>query len=128
MADVTPTTVDPKVQAVLTDAVATEKLAVAIVQAFKTQGMAGAAAQLPVAVGVVEKDIADETAAIPVVKAGLKTSEFWISALSAGAITVLGAYTKLPPATLITISSALGAIAAVYTVVRGMVKSSTPTK
>lgn len=118
MADITQ--VDPTVSKAVSDAVSTEQLVVAIVKAMKAQGVAGAAAQIPAVISQVETDVADFTAAVPAVKAGMKTTEFWVGLACCGALTFIPTVTKAPVA--LPVASAIGALGAVYIGFRSVLK------
>jgi len=117
------TTADPKVAAVVNDAISDVSIAKALIAAIKANGVAGAVAQAPAVIAAVEQDIADVTAAIPVIKAGYQTTEFWFGLLACALIASLAKFTSLPASSMVAVSSAIAALAAVYTVVRGMAKS-----
>lgn len=115
--------VDPKIQAVVNDAVATEQLAVAVAKAIKTQGVLGVAAMAPRIASTIEKDIADVQAALPVIKAGYTTTEFWLSLAGLVFVTIWPLVTKSPMPLDVTV--VVGAIISVYTAIRGLVKVKT---
>ncbi len=126
MSDQTPVPqADPKVAAVVQDAFDAAALGKAIIDAIKAGGIQNAAPLLPRTVALVQKDISDVTAAVPAIKAGVKTSEFWIVV---GAMVLVGVFPlvtgKQLPMDSVTV---IGAISAVYAVVRGLTKSSTAT-
>lgn len=70
------------VQSVVQDAIDDTKLGAALLSAWKTKGKDGLIALLPDTIAAAKKDIADVQAFIPLVKAGYKTSEFWLFVLS----------------------------------------------
>ncbi len=70
------------VQAVVQDGIDDTKLGAALLAAWKTKGKDGLIALLPETIAAAKKDIADVQAFIPIVKAGYKTSEFWLFVLS----------------------------------------------
>ena len=96
-------------------------LVTAVVQAVKAQGaLAGITSQAPAIVAAVQKDVKDVEAALPAVKAGFKTSEFWlIAAFLAGNAVYTGTTGKTLP---IDINALLGTVLAVYTGFRSQAK------
>jgi hypothetical protein len=117
-----PSTIDPAIGAVVQDGFDAAALGKAVVDAIKAQGVQGAVALAPRIVTAVEKDVADVTAALPTIKAGYKTSEFWVVV---GALVLVGVvpYITGKPAPF-DATTVIGALAAVYSVVRGFTKSS----
>jgi len=65
------------------------------------------------------QDYADVKAALPTIKAGYKTTEFWVTVVGVGIDSYFTATGKVPPIDGIAVA---GAIIAVYTVVRGLIK------
>lgn len=118
-------TIDPKVGAVVQDALDDATLAKALVAAFKSGGLKAALPMAPSVVTTVQRDVADVAAALPAIKAGYKTTEFWITV---GGIVLVGAvpmFTGKPlPFDSVTV---IGALSAVYAIVRGLTKSSAAT-
>lgn len=125
MADTVNNPIDPKIGAVVNDAFDAVAIGKAVADAIKAGGLQNAAPLIPKVVGAVQKDVADVTAALPMIKAGYKTSEFWIVV---GALVLVGVVPlvtgKPAPMDSVTV---IGAISAVYAVVRGLTKSSATT-
>ena len=116
-----PTTqqVQDAIQPLAADGVQLEKEIAAIIAAYKAKGASGAAALLPSLAPSLSKSWADVQTAMPTIKSGYKTTEFWITSVAVGLTTYLTTTGKLTPdagATLI------GAVTAVYAVVRGLLK------
>ena len=93
------------------------KLGLKIAQAYKTGGKAAALALLPEVVAEVKEDMAAVKSALPVVKEGYKTTEFWLTL----AVLAINAYKPLP----LEVNSVIGSLVAVYAVIRGLVKKPT---
>jgi hypothetical protein len=88
--------------------------------AYRAKGTQGLIASMPGIVTAVEKDIADVRAALPEIKAGYKTTEFW---LCASLPLLNGLYLAITGKTLpFDLNAILAAVAALYTVVRGLMK------
>jgi hypothetical protein len=123
-----PTPTTDQIQAVIAplsaDAIQAEKDIAALIAAYKSKGASGAAALLPALAPELQTDWKDIQAALPVIKAGYKTSEFWIVVGVIGALAVLAMFGKVPA---IDAGSLISALAGVYTVVRGLMKTSTTT-
>lgn len=123
-APVTTTTLDPSVQAAAQDVLDAIPQIQALVAALKTGGLAGVAAQAPALIAEAEKDFTDIKAAIPVVKTGYKTTEFW---LVVAVFLGNGAYTMVTKKTLpVDLNVVLAAVVAVYTAARALVKGTAP--
>lgn len=122
-----PAPTQEQVQAVISpltaDALQIEKEIAAIVAAYKASGAAGAAALLPTLAPELQTAYADVKVALPVIKAGYKTTEFWIVAGVTGAVAILAVSGKVPA---IDAASLITALSGVYAVVRGLLKKSTP--
>jgi hypothetical protein len=75
---------------------------------------------LPKLISAGEKDWADVSAALPAIKAGYKTTEFWlVVAVGAGNFVYLKATGHPLP---IDTNAVLGAVVAVYTAARALIK------
>ena len=106
-------------QPLVNDAIQAEKEITALIAAYKAGGAGGVAALLPALAPEVETIYADVKTAIPVIKAGFQTSEFWIVLgveLAIGIYTLMG---KVPP---LDGASVMGALAGIYAVIRGLIK------
>ena len=117
--DATQTQTQAATQPLIDDAIQAEKEVQALIAAYKAGGAAGVAALLPGIAPQVEKTYADVKAALPTIKAGYKTSEFWIVVLVGLGFSILTAMGKVPP---MDGTAVVGALTAVYTVVRGLMK------
>jgi len=107
------------IQPVVTDVVQAEKEITALIAAYKSNGASGVAALLPALAPEIKKDWADIQAALPTIKAGYKTSEFWIVTVVCSVVAIMGAMGKVPSVDAATI---IGALSGVYTMVRGLLK------
>lgn len=113
------------VTAAASDVVTAAVLGKDVVAAYKTGGMSAVSALLARAVAEVEKDYTDISKALPSIKAGFKTSEFW---LIVGATLGNGLYLAFTGKALpIDLNIVLGAVIAVYTAARAMTKSTATT-
>lgn len=101
------------------DAVQAEKEITALIAAYKSNGASGVAALLPALAPEIKKDWQDIQAAIPTIKAGYKTTEFWITTVVCTAFAVLGAMGKVPS---VDAMSLIAALSGVYAVIRGVMK------
>lgn len=99
----------------------------AAIAAYKKDGVKGLAAVLPQVATEVQEDIAAAQAALPEIKAGYKTTEFWltVSVVAANGVYALLTGKPLPVET----NVILGVVTTVYTIVRGLLKkpAATPT-
>ncbi len=102
------------IKTVATDVDTDVVLAINIIKALKSGDKAGALAQAETAIPLVSKQVQDFKAVMPVVKAGYKTTEFWITVAFLG----LNAYKPLP----MDVNAVIGTVVGIYTVVRGMIK------
>jgi hypothetical protein len=119
------TTVDPSISAVTQDAVDAAVFGKKALAAYKSSGVSGLSALLGEAVTVIEKDYTDVKAALPSIKSGYKTTEFW---LIVGVGLANGLYTVFSGKTLpIDLNVVAAALIAVYTAARALTKSATPT-
>jgi len=95
-------------------------LIVSVVKAYKSGGAAGLTQQAPAAVAAVEKDFGDFQTALPAIKAGFKTTEFW---LIVAFLMGNGAYIALTGKTLpIDVDAVLAAVLSVYASLRHLAK------
>jgi hypothetical protein len=101
------------------DAVQAEKEITALIAAYKSNGASGVAALLPALAPEIKKDWADIQAALPTIKAGYKTTEFWIVCAVCGVIAVMGVMGKVPA---VDATQLIAALSGVYAVVRGLMK------
>lgn len=86
---------------------------------YKASGLSGITKLGTEAFGVIKQDVADIEAAIPEVKSGFKTSEFWLN--------VVGGITIVYPAVMghplpTTVTMSIAALIGVYNLVRGALK------
>ncbi len=117
------TTIDPKVQAVAQDALDAVAIGKQVIAAYKSGGAAGAAALLPKVVAAAEKDFTDAQAAMPLIKAGYKTTEFW---LPVAATLIGGAYFAVTGKDIpVNLGVCVGALLSIYTVARTLLKAKT---
>jgi hypothetical protein len=99
-------------------------VAVAAVKAYKEQGATGIAKQAPQIIAEVEKDFEDAAKAAPAIKAGVKTTEFW---LIAGFLVGNAAYIGLIGKTLpVDIDAVLGTVLSIYAALRHVAKTNAP--
>lgn len=103
----------------VTDAVNSGVIAKQIIDQLRTGGTSAAMASAPAVVAQVKADIADVEAVLPTIKAGFKTSEFWVTVGVLATIPTLAALGHPLP---VTSDAALAAVAMIYTLVRGSVK------
>lgn len=120
-------TADPAVQAVAADVLTDVSLAKTIIQNAHAQNQSALTAlmtNLPALIAAGEKNIADVTAALPVFKAGYKTTEFWLSlaVLLANGLVVMITGKTLP----IDLNIVFAAIVTVYTAARTLAKAFAP--
>lgn len=116
-------TVDPSVKTVAQDAVDLAVLGKKVLVAYRTGGASAASALLGDVVSAIEKDYSDVKAALPSIKAGYKTTEFW---LVVGVAVGNGLYTTITGKTLpIDLNIVLSGLVAVYAAARSLTKSST---
>ncbi|HEV2391075.1 MAG TPA: hypothetical protein VG146_01795 [Verrucomicrobiae bacterium] len=108
----------PAVQAAAKDLVDTATLVKSILTAYKQGGAAAAAGQLPAAVSQIATDIKDAEAALPSIKSGYATTEFW---LTAGVVVLNGVYPLVTGKQLpFDANIVMGAAVAIYTAARGL--------
>ena len=96
-------------------------IAVAAVKAYKTEGAAGIVKQAPQIIAEVEKEFTDVKAAAPAIKAGVKTTEFWlIAAFLVGNAVYVGITGKVLP---VDTDAVLGTVLAIYASLRHVAKT-----
>lgn len=90
------------------------------IQAYKTDGAKGLAAVMPEVAAELREDVAAVQAALPEIKAGYKTTEFWLVVGVGAAATAYTAFSgkDLPVAT----TALVGSLSAVYVVIRSFIK------
>jgi hypothetical protein len=117
-------TQNPNTQTLIADLADDVTLGKQLVAAYKTGGKSAVLALLPNIASEAEKEFADVEAALPEIKAGYKTTEFWLMvALFAGN----AVYLKLSGHALpLDVNATLATLTGIYTVVRGVMKSQTP--
>ena len=103
-----------------TDAAQAVKDIQLLLATYKTGGLAGVGAKLATLVPDVEKTYADVKTALPTIKTGYATTEFWITVVVDGIIAYLTAKGTVPA---IDGTTAIAALTAVYTMVRALVKN-----
>lgn len=106
------------------DAAAGVPLVKQVVADIKAGGLASALKDLPAVTAEAEALYADVKAALPAIKAGYKTTEFWLVVAFAGTIAGFAAAGRPMP---VDVDAILGAVIAVYTVVRALIKKAPPT-
>ena len=117
--DLTQAQIQSATQPIIDDAVQAAHEVNAMLAAYKAGGLGAVAKLLPALAPEVEKDYTDIKTALPDVKVGYKTSEFWIVLgveLFVGVYTYMG---KVPPVDGATV---MGAVVGVYAVVRSLLK------
>ena len=115
---------NPNTQNLINDIADDVTLGKTLVAAYKTGGKAALLALLPDVISAGEKDVADVEAALPEIKAGFKTTEFWLMVALFGGNAV---YLKLTGKALpLDLNATLATLTAIYTVVRGFVKTNPP--
>lgn len=113
-------------QKLVTDAVTAASTARQIAADTKQVGIVQALIKdAPALIPQVQQDIKDVRAALPVIKAGYATTEFWVVAASVAIIGFYPVVTGKPLAVDITVP--LTGLAAVYTFARSLVKVKAPT-
>ena len=107
-------------QALITE-LADDKVVVAkALAAYKSGGLKALAEVLPDIVQEAKEDISAVTAAVPEIKAGYKTTEFW---LIVGVLVLNAAYIGFTNRALpLDVNVVLGIVTSVYTVIRGALK------
>jgi len=101
-------------------------LVVQVVKAMKSQGaVAGITANASPIIAAVQQDVKDVEAALPAVKAGYKTTEFWMIAAFLGGNAI---YVALTGKTLpIDFDAVTGTLIAIYTAFRNQAKKTATT-
>ena len=98
-------------------------VAVAAVKAYKAEGAGAIAKQAPQIVAEIEKDYEDAAKAAPAIKAGVKTTEFWlIAGFLAGNALYVGLTGKTVP---VDVDAVLGTVLSIYAALRHVAKSNT---
>lgn len=112
---------DSAVQAVAQDALDALALGKQIMAAYKKSGATGAAALLPQVVAAAEKDFVDVSAALPSIKAGWKTTEFWAPVV----VTLVGGgyYLATGKDVPVNLTVLAGSLLSIYGVARTMLKA-----
>lgn len=95
------------------------QLALKFIREWKLGNKPAALALLPQITKEVQEDLAALNAALPEIKAGYKSTEFW---LTVAAITAVVVSANLGHPLDITSASLIGALTSVYAVVRGIIK------
>jgi len=104
------------------DAVGDVALADQLVQAIRAGGLKQAEALVPQVLAAAKKNITDAQAALPAIKAGWTTSEFW---MIPGGIVLNGLYSlKTGHIMPVELNALLGAVISVYTAARSYLKKS----
>jgi hypothetical protein len=114
-----------QLQVLLQDAghsVETIQAAINAIKLAKTGDRSALIALVPKVAEEAKKDFADVKAALPVIKAGYKTTEFWLVA-GAGIITVM--FQALGKPINFDVTAALSGLIGIYTVIRGLAKKPT---
>lgn len=106
-------------QPIVDDAIQTEKEIASLVAAYKAHGVSGISALLPALYTTAQKDFKDVEVALPVVKEGWKTTEFWIVV---GVILIEGYFTITGKETPFQTSEVLTVIGSAYALARGQAK------
>lgn len=112
----------PEVQAAASDAIAAVQLGQAVIADVKKGGATAALVDLPSLITLLQRGYSDVKAAIPLIKTGYQTTEFW---LTASVFVINGVYTAVTHGKVLPLdlNLVLGGIAAVYTFARSMAKS-----
>lgn len=113
------TQADPTLKPLADDAVADAVLIGHAIKAYKSGGKAALLDLLPEATALARKEYTDVKAAIPSIKSGYKTSEFW---LSLGVPILIGVLALKGITLPVEATAAIGAVITTYTVIRGLVK------
>lgn len=128
MADTNPNPLQPaavtstkNTEALFADLVAQVALVKKAIAAEKAGGPAALAGLVPEAVAAVQTDVKAFEAALPEIKAGCKSSEFWVTvgaaAAGAGYLAITGH--DLP----VNLTVLIGAVVGIYTAARSMLKA-----
>jgi hypothetical protein len=121
---VTPTLEPVATEAALKDIVKDIAFARQIVAAIKSGGVQAAASLIPDAVAAVDRTVKDVEAALPEIKAGYKTSEFWVTI---GSMALVLGYETIAGKELSTNATVLvGAVVTIYTAARTLFKAKAP--
>jgi len=95
----------------------------AAISAGKAGGLPGVAALAPKIIPDVQQAIADVEAAVPAIKAGYKTTEFWLIVAFGVANAVVPLITGKPLP--FDVNGSLAAVLSVYTIIRALIKKPT---
>jgi hypothetical protein len=114
------TTADPKVSQLISDVGVTASDIKSAVAAYKAGGLPAVAALSPTLIPHVQAIVSDVQAAVPAIKAGYKTTEFWLVAAFGVANAVVPLVTGKPLP--FNVDASLAAVLSVYTVVRAIIK------
>ena len=115
-----PLTDNAAIKTVAQDLVDDAILAEAIIAAVKKSGVAGLVPLAPSLIAVGKKEYLDVKAAMPSIKAGYKTTEFW---LTGGLVVGNGLYTLFTGHVLpVDLNVVLGGLVAIYTTARALMK------
>lgn len=90
-----------------------------LLAAYQSGGKAEALKLLPAAVDTVQADLVAVGEALPTIKAGYKTTEFWLVVL---ALALVAGLTAAGKPVNVEAASLIGALTAIYSIVRGLVK------
>jgi hypothetical protein len=91
----------------------------AAVAAEKAGGLGALSGQLPAAIAEGQKLVTDVQAALPEIKAGYKTTEFWIGA---GVVALIGLSSLLGRPLSVETDAVLAAVSTIYIVARSLIK------
>jgi hypothetical protein len=116
-------TTNQSIRPLADDLVADAAFTIRAIKAYKLGGKDALIALLPEAETLIHREIDDVKAALPAIKSGWKTSEFW---LTAGVALAIGIPALLNHPLPIQADAALALATTVYTVIRGLVKKPTP--
>jgi hypothetical protein len=92
-----------------------------VVAAYRQGGKGAVLALLPEVIREAQEDFSAVTAAAPIIKAGWRTTEFWLVAIFIVANLALSAWKGVSVPTEVNV--AVGAVIAAYVAVRGIVKA-----
>lgn len=115
-----------QIKPVIDDIQADITLGLALVKAYKSNGLNGVSAQAPQVVAAAEKTYQDFVAELPAIKAGYKTTEFW---LIAAVLIGNAAYSMVTGKTLpLDVNVLSGTLVSIYAAIRTISKSNGATK
>lgn len=110
-------------QPIVDDISLTEQMGKRVLAAYSSGGKTAVAALFPEAAAVIQKDISDAAATLPVIKAGWKTSEFWLTASTLLGVGIF-AYTSKSPVDGDTLAGICASVTAIYAGLRTQHKNS----